>query len=648
MAPHRTRFVFCIHAHQPVGQQEDVLNRIYNECYSPLIHVLENFPKIPVVLHFSGALLEWLERAKPEFLLQIQRLVKRGQAELLGGGFYEPILTMIPEYFRARQIQEHARFLESHFTYLPKGIWLAERVWEPSLVSTLCEEGMSYTLLDDNLFKMSGIKDDALHGAFLTEENGKTITLFPISKHLRYLIPFSAPEKTVDYLMSLSGKNNGKNGKSLSSLCVYADDAEKFGSWPGTHKLVYQDKWLERFFTLLLDRKESIRMLTFSQYLAEHNVQTKVYPSAGSYEEMLSWCGGNFRNFFIKFPEANLMHKRMLFVSRLYAQKNHKSDADAKKVKSPGERTREAAEKELLKSQCNDAYWHGVFGGLYIDFLRQSVFRHLLKAEATLLKPARKPFFRTAFDADSDGIPEIYQTSPAFSLIIKPDRGAGLLELSSKQHGFNLLSFLSGNGKITPGFTEYFFQREPYHLHKELMSGVLPAGNTFSDAFYDMQVHEKKNECTLHCVHSGEIRMNSHDCRVMVKKSYTVKDKPHLDIHYELSNLYHEPMRLTFCSRMGFAAVPGCSEILCGKEKFPLSVPAAAAQKEEAHFPSAHFTLSLQVQPAADFVFVPVSTFFHSERGQEKNTQGVLLFPLWTASIPPGSAEKFSIHLKLK
>lgn len=627
-----------------------MLQRIFSECYSPFIHVLENFPKIPAALHFSGALLEWLESAKPEFLLQLHRLVKRGQIELLGGGFYEPILAMIPEDFRARQIKEHARFLEKHFSYLPKGLWLAERVWEPSLVTPLCNAGISYTLLDDNLFKLAGMKDEALNAAFLTEENGKTLNLFPISKHLRYQIPFSAPEKTVEYLISLSGGNNNKNVKHSPPLCVYADDAEKFGSWPGTHKLVYQEKWLERFFTLLLEKKDSIRMLTFSQYLAEHNIMTKVYPPAGSYEEMLSWCSGNFRNFFIKFPEANLMHKRMLFVSRLYAQKNQANGAKPAKTKSRHEKTLETAGKEILKSQCNDAYWHGVFGGLYIDFLRQSIFRHLLTAEETLLKPAKKPFYRTAFDADSDGIPEIFQTSPSFSLIIKPDRGAGLLELSSKRHGFNLLSFLSGNasGHVTQSFTELFFHKEHAELHKELMTGTIPDASTFSNAFYDMQVHEKKKECTLHCVHSGEIRVNSHDCRLMVKKSYTLRDKPHLDVNYELSNLYHEALRITFCSRMGFASMPECGGVICGKEKLPLSSPCAARQKEEAVFHSSAFTLSLHVSPAADFVFVPVSTLFHSERGQEKNTQGTLVFPLWTIGIAPGGAEKFSIQLRMK
>jgi alpha-mannosidase len=47
-------------------------------------------------LHYSGVLLEWLEERHPEFFDQLRELCGRGQVELLGGGYYEPILLSIP------------------------------------------------------------------------------------------------------------------------------------------------------------------------------------------------------------------------------------------------------------------------------------------------------------------------------------------------------------------------------------------------------------------------------------------------------------------------------------------------------------------------------------------------------------------------
>jgi alpha-amylase/alpha-mannosidase (GH57 family) len=87
------QLALLIHAHQPVGNFDDVIERAYQQCYSPFVQVLERHPSIRMGLHYSGALLEWLERAHPEYFEQLRVLVKRGQVEIVGGGFYEPILV---------------------------------------------------------------------------------------------------------------------------------------------------------------------------------------------------------------------------------------------------------------------------------------------------------------------------------------------------------------------------------------------------------------------------------------------------------------------------------------------------------------------------------------------------------------------------
>src|SRR5580692_5539309 len=35
----------------------------------------------------------------------------------------------------------------------------------------------------------------------------------------------------------------------------------------------------------------------------------------------------------------------------------------------------------LHRAQCNDAYWHGIFGGLYAPHLRTELWRELVRAE---------------------------------------------------------------------------------------------------------------------------------------------------------------------------------------------------------------------------------------------------------------------------
>src|SRR3712207_8106989 len=42
------------------------------------------------------------------------------------------------------------------------------------------------------------------------------------------------------------------------------------------------------------------------------------------------------------------------------------------------------AVKELYRAQCNCAYWHGAFGGVYLSFMRGALWHHLLRAEGKL------------------------------------------------------------------------------------------------------------------------------------------------------------------------------------------------------------------------------------------------------------------------
>src|SRR5262245_48853354 len=142
------RFVFALHNHQPVGNFDGVFEAAYRESYAPFLELLEHYPEIPISLHTSGCLMEWLVDRKPDYLHRLRRLVARGQVEILGGAFYEPILPMIPSRDRVGQIESYRKYLEDLLHTRVRGIWVAERVWEQNLVSDIAAAGMEYTVLD--------------------------------------------------------------------------------------------------------------------------------------------------------------------------------------------------------------------------------------------------------------------------------------------------------------------------------------------------------------------------------------------------------------------------------------------------------------------------------------------------------------------
>ena len=257
------QLTLLIHAHQPVGNFGDVFERAYAQSYLPFIEVLSRHASVRIGLHYTGSLLEWMERAHPEYFEKLRGLVERGQIEIVGGGYYEPILVAIPPADRQEQITRLADYVEKHFGARPKGAWLAERIWEPQLPSSLAPAGVEYTLVDDNHFLGAGFELSELFGHYCAEDQCHVVNVLPGLKVLRYLLPFRPVGETLDFLRRAASEHPG-------GFATMGDDLEKFGVWPGTNKLCYTDGWLENLFCELEKNADWLETSTPGDAVASH------------------------------------------------------------------------------------------------------------------------------------------------------------------------------------------------------------------------------------------------------------------------------------------------------------------------------------------------------------------------------------------
>ena len=92
---HPLRLILAIHNHQPIGNFEGVFEQAYQESYLPFLDVFDQYDSLRIALHTSGSLMEWLDARHPEYVDRLAGLVASGRIEILGGPFFEPILTMI-------------------------------------------------------------------------------------------------------------------------------------------------------------------------------------------------------------------------------------------------------------------------------------------------------------------------------------------------------------------------------------------------------------------------------------------------------------------------------------------------------------------------------------------------------------------------
>lgn len=447
---------FCVHSHQPVGNFPSVFEKGARDCYLPLLRILADYPDITMTLHYTGPLWEWFEKNEPEFFQLLKSLVDRSQVELMGGGFYEPIISVIPEADAHEQVEYMSTYLKENFGSRPRGMWCAERIWDPGIPKKISGSDIEYTLLDDSHFLAAGLSSDEIHGFYITEREGYPLKVFPIDMQLRYLIPFRQPHEVVEYLLHM--KKNGVR------VVTYGDDGEKFGMWPGTHKWVIEQGWLKHFFDEILKASSEIEIVPLSFVVDKFTPNGLLYLPTGSYQEMMEWSlfakqgrqyedlvkeakdsgqwdrqrpflrGGTWDNFLAKYPESNLMHKKMLKISKMVREYGPSA----------------GALRHLLMAQTNCPYWHGLFGGVYISSLRHTIFENLLKAESLI---DEKRFTDTSWylertDYNLDGADEILVSCRRFNCYLAPLRSASVFALEDKLKGYNFSDILMRHEEI--------------------------------------------------------------------------------------------------------------------------------------------------------------------------------------------------------
>ena len=433
-------FLFGIHNHQPAGNFDAVVHEATARAYDPFLRCLRDAAGPPLTVHCSGGLLAWLrEHARATFDL-LGTLASTGRVELLTGGFYEPVLPMLPDWDKVGQVQALTEYLRREFGVRARGMWLAERVWEPHLPRVLREAGVEFVVVDDEHFALVGLPPESLGGYYLTEEQGVSLAVFPISQRLRYLIPFADPDESLRYLAE----------RPAAGSVTLVDDGEKFGVWPGTHALCYEERWLPRFFEAL-GAASWLTVSTFSRYLDRVPARGRVYLPTASYHEMGEWAlpaaaaeeleearqrlaglpdgeglarllrGGFWRSFLVKYPEMADAYWRMLALSR----RIHEGLAAR-----PGDPALLEAREHLWRGQANDAYWHGVFGGCYLPHLRRAARASLAAAEAGLVAAGALPAAAAeAADLNGDGRPEVRVRTSELALTIDPAAGGSVTEL---------------------------------------------------------------------------------------------------------------------------------------------------------------------------------------------------------------------------
>lgn len=669
-------FMLGLHCHQPVGNFDHVIEDNFNRSYLPFLEKILPYGHVKIALHVSGYLLQWIATNSQRYVELVKELIKEGRLEIIGGGFYEPLLSTIPEPDRREQVEWYSDYLEKLFGVRPKGLWLAERVWDEGIVKSLSKIGIKYVFLDDYHFLSSGFSRDELRGYYVTEEEGYSLGIFPIDQNLRYLIPFKEPGESLSYLNKFRGK-----------LSVLFDDGEKFGSWPGTYHWVYEEGWLLRFVKEF--GPDRIRWVLPHEWFSKNPPLGIAYLPNVSYFEMGEWSlpaeaayqfrmlyerfkranqwgeierffrGGIWKNFFVKYSESNYMHKRMLQVSR--------------KTRRLKGKNYEKARIELMKAQSNDPFWHGIFGGLYLPHLRKALFEHLIKAESVADGSVKKIRER---DIDLDGFKEIIVTNQREVFVFSPRWGGTLVEWSLRKYGVNLLNvikrrpehyhFLPDHGttgrkeeeevetiheiskKIPPELREIlFYDRRD---RRSFWDRILPFSKDLTSVIKGEELVSLADLPYCYDLKGDSLLLKVEQFPFDLQKEFFWQvDKEELRVSYRVKSKSPEDISLIFSPQinLSFSSVKTL-EILTKKEKVDADEP-GIRDGESIRFIDWGwgYTVFLSAKGARGFHIYPIYTLSQSEKGFDKTFQGLSVEIIYPLRLSPQGEAEFEMKIRV-
>lgn len=679
----KIKFVFGIHNHQPVGNFKWVFQKGYEIAYKPFLEVMLKHKNIKWNLHSSGILWEFMLKEYPSYIKNIKNLILKGNLEIISGGYYEPILSVIPEKDRYGQIKQLSNFIKNILDYDCKGAWIAERVWEPSLVKSLADTDIKYTILDDVHFMASGLKEQDLQGFYMTEDQGKKLAVFPISQKLRYLIPFQDVNVCIDYFRQLAHEDK-------DIVIVMADDGEKFGMWPGTYNHVYENGWLDKFLTAIEENSDIVETLTFSEVLNTTKPSGRIYLPTNSYFEMSEWTllatvqndfdnfvkqnefkpevkpfirGGFWRNFLSKYDESNNMHKKMIRLSNKICDKNISYEDKMQKL--------------LYAGQCNCAYWHGVFGGLYLPHLRNAIYDCILEAENLYNEKFGIKASWIKNDFDCDNVDEILYESSNQNIYVDADNGGSIFEfdiLSKKYNFSNVLTRryegyhkklkeaiennnVSDSQELTTIHTDAVKVKE-IGLEKHLVydwyrkSSLLDhffRNDTKYEQLYGVNFREEGDfvlgkydakiiSDKLELVRQGHVWCDNSHLPIEVKKIIKPLDKDGYEVEYKIKNISNVVVDLMF----------GVEQIFAFSEQTEQDLQELTNKKVWTR-QDKNLGMSIKVTSSknCDYWVVPINTVSTSENGYEKTYQGTTVVNVYKFNLDKNSIFSFKIKTEV-
>jgi len=599
MAAAKITLILGSHAHVPYGAETSEFEKAYSGMVKPFISGLYKYPSIQAALHYSGVLLHWVERSHPEMFMLIEDMVNRKQIEMLGGGFYEPMLPIIPLQDKIGQIELLTTYLRKQFGKRPLGCWIPAFAWEQGLVSPLAACGMGFTFLSERQFLDGG---GCVTGPCICEDQGKVITVFPVLQNIAPPLPALL-------------KNFRKQHPEKEDIIVSI-----FPSTIGAGQGESPDHAWCRFFEELSQCEDVETAIPGRLVKWLKNLPKQCFPDFIS-----------SRRFIIAHPPAGGIYAKMVFTNVLINQLR-------------GDKSRKlSAHEELWKAQGSDLFYKTGQEGLHNHLLRNAAYSALLGAERVTREKTKFVPSLVPYDFNMDGEHEWLFQDVRINCYVQ-SMGGGIFELDYLPKAWN---YLDTCGR--PAFVDRLLP--PGFKAENLVYGDIDGARRCHNERYEPGEIDKVRRKLRLVLPLGNIEIH---------KTYSIK-KDTVHTEYALTNNGAEKTAFQFAPEINLA-FPGEGDAFvrffsCTSAKADTAKADVAQTDEPLAKPLFHGADGLKIHDIKNEVQITLSAnrpfdgkiapvFTREETSGAQLYQSLCVMPLLPVSLAPG--EKWEIEFTLK
>jgi hypothetical protein len=409
-------------------------------------------------------------------------------------------------------------YLRRHFGRRPLGCRIPGLVWEQHLASALAASDMSYTFLSQEQFTLSGLSRDDLFYPCITEDQGKVITVFPVSIAAEAAL---ADKNVSRVFIELNDQMEKENGGFPQGMVIAV-----FPGKPACTPQETPDAAWNRFFEEVSLSENFIETVLPGKILKSRKPLKKTsFPNSSCFGKDFSP-----RRFLIDHSEINGIYSKMIFtnvfISQLKGDKFRKQNA----------------REELMKAQDSCFF---TIGGRRHE-LRKAAYSSLLRAEMLSREKGKFVPSLIQHDFDLDGVPEFIFQDAVINCYIQL-KGAGVFELDYLPKEWNYLDCGCNGLARRTAFADAIL---PHSVTAENMERKFQAGGRlcFNEQFEAVSQDRKGKFCfRLPAAEQG-----TPFASLEIEKCYSLK-KDVLTVAYVLKNSGEKREKFCFVPEIDFS-----------------------------------------------------------------------------------------------